>query len=102
MTQQFRCAHEVTVLLAEGGDPAAMGAAVTVELCGHWDHDPPCRWPHHTQAVAGPQGHVVQVDFDAPPDDEAAVRRRIDAALSRGTLTGPEGRTTTWELVSRG
>ena len=29
--------------LAPGTDPAAVGAAVTTELCGHWEHEPPCR-----------------------------------------------------------
>jgi hypothetical protein len=30
-------------------DPASVGAAVTVELCGHWQHDGACRWPHNNK-----------------------------------------------------
>jgi hypothetical protein len=69
--------HQAEVLLAEGTDPAAVGAMVTVALCGHWEHDGPCRWPHHNQ-IAGPQFRTV---FIATPDDESEVRRQIRAAL---------------------
>jgi hypothetical protein len=31
---------EAELVLGDGFDPAAVGAAVTVELCGHWE---PCR-----------------------------------------------------------
>ena len=32
-------------------DDGAPGAAVTVALCGHWEHPPPCPLaPHHTRA----------------------------------------------------
>lgn len=81
------------------GDPAALGGAVTRELCGHWEHEGPCRWPHHTSSRAVP-GEVatwlVTVRFDAAGDDEALVRRRIADALATGTLTGPDGTATTW------
>jgi hypothetical protein len=31
-------------------DMRAPGAAVTVALCGHWDHEPPCPLaPHHVR-----------------------------------------------------
>jgi hypothetical protein len=30
---------EAELALREGVDPAAVGAAVTVELCGHWEHE---------------------------------------------------------------
>jgi hypothetical protein len=32
-------------------DLRARGAGITVALCGHWEHEPPCRLaPHHTLA----------------------------------------------------
>lgn len=86
------------------GDPAALGGAVTAELCGHWEHAGPCRWPHHTStsALAADEadGHsvVVTVRFSAPAREVAEVRHRIAAALGRGQLVGPDGRTTTWRL----
>ena len=35
--------HEADLWLAGGVDPAAVGAAVTAALCGHWEHEGPCR-----------------------------------------------------------
>jgi hypothetical protein len=69
--------HEAEVILAEGTDPAAVGAMVTVALCGHWEHDGPCRWPHNNQID---NGHFRTV-FIAVPEDEPEVRRRIRTAL---------------------
>jgi hypothetical protein len=101
LTQQFPYTYEVVVELDEGGDAAALGGAVTVELCGHWQHEPPCRWPHHTEAVPlGPQT-IVRVEYSCEPSEEPDVRRRIDAVLAVGSLTGPEGHTTTWTVVGR-
>ena len=57
--------HEAAIELADGADPRAPGGAITVALCGHWEHEPPCRWPHHwiVEALqsgqqAGPDGQV--------------------------------------------
>ena len=35
-------AHDAVVILDPGGDSRAPGGAITVALCGHWDHEPPC------------------------------------------------------------
>ena len=83
------------------GDPAALGGAVTVALCGHWEHEPPCRWPHHTDSRPDPHADgawVVTVRFDASSVEEDEVRDRIRAALATGRLRGPDGTTTTWLL----
>ena len=60
--------HSAQVRLEPGGDAGAPGAAVTVALCGHWEHDGPCRWPHHT-AVRDPAGPELdlRVVFAADP-----------------------------------
>ncbi len=82
------------------GDPAALGAAVTVELCGHWEHDGPCTWPHHTSTEPVPGGGaLVTVHFDADGPDEAAVRARIVDALHARSLAGPD-QVTRWGAVT--
>lgn len=69
--------HEADVILADDIDPRAVGAAVTVALCGHWEHDGPCRWPHHNHI----DGRSFRTIFVAPADEELAVRRLIQGAL---------------------
>lgn len=102
MRQPF--AHEAVITMEPDADVNALGAAITVELCGHWDHEPPCPLaPHHSQAARN--GGVVQLRtlFAAEPDMESTVRRRIDAALTSGQLHGADGSTTIWQLqTSRG
>jgi hypothetical protein len=93
-------AHDAVVILAPGGDSAAPGGAITVALCGGWDHEPPCPLaPHHTDATAASDGTVrLRVLFAT--DDEARVRSLIGRALSSGRLAGPDGRVTTWTVQS--
>jgi hypothetical protein len=82
------------------GDVAALGGAVTVGLCGHWEHDGACRWPHHTGTRAEGDTVVVTVRFDAPDPEVRHVRGLVEAALAAGALTGPKGDLTTWTLLS--
>jgi hypothetical protein len=93
-------AHDAVVILDPGGDSRAPGGAITVALCGHWDHEPPCPLaPHHTDAVPADDGTVrLRVLFAS--DDEERVRELIGEALSSGRLTGPDGRVTRWMLKS--
>ena len=95
--------HRAVLSLSPGADRRAPGGAVTVALCGSWEHAPPCPLaPHHT-AVAGPDEAVdVRVVFATAPDDEAEVRRRIEAALSGSGTTGPDGTVSRWRLVETG
>jgi hypothetical protein len=92
--------HDATVYLAEGADPRAVGGAITVALCGTWDHEPPCRWPHHTDIAAAGDGHVVRTSFMAEPRDEPVVREKIAAALESGEQAGPDGQVSRWTLKS--
>ena len=78
------------------GDPAALGGAVTVRLCGHWEHNGPCRWPHHTESVEDGDAWVATVRFNAPEDEVESVRAMIRSVLEEGSLVGPDGRRTTW------
>jgi hypothetical protein len=93
--------HDAVVTMGADGDVRAPGAAITVALCGHWDHEPPCPLaPHHTDAQRTGDQVRLRVLFAAEPAAEAEVRSRIDAALSGSSLTGPDGVTTHWQLRS--
>jgi hypothetical protein len=95
-------AHDAVVILDPGGDCRALGAAITVALCGHWDHEPPCPLaPHHTDTTPADDDTLrLRVLFAAEPEDEHRVRELITQALSSERLTGPDGRVTTWKLMS--
>jgi hypothetical protein len=84
--------HEARLTLAPGADPNAPGAAVTVALCGAWEHPGRCRWPHRTAVVRqGDAGLVVRVLYAWPPGEAADLRSRIVAALAAGRLAAPAG-----------
>lgn len=93
--------HESTVRMANGSDVAAVGAAVTVALCGHWEHDGACRWPHLTTHEASDNTWRVRTTFHVRPDEESRVRERIREALTNGTLA-TQGRTSNWTVVGDG
>ena len=67
--------------LGDGCDPAAVGAAVTVELCGHWEHEGPCRWPHNNAIDPGSHPAIFRTLFVADASDEPEVRSRIEKGL---------------------
>ncbi|HKS98048.1 MAG TPA: hypothetical protein VJT31_00835 [Rugosimonospora sp.] len=92
-------AHEAILAMPDGADLRAPGGAITVELCGHWDHEPPCPLaPHHTSAERVGDEVRVRTLFAAEPDAEQTVRQRIDRALSGGRCQGPDGSVTRWRL----
>ena len=78
-----RSAHvyEADLDLAPGADPRAPGGAVTVALCGHWEHDGPCRWPHNNAIDADASPATFRTLFVATDADAPTVRARIEAAL---------------------
>ena len=83
------------------GDSAATGAAITVALCGSWQHELPCPLaPHHTSVVPG-DAVIVRTVFAVDPAREGEVRVRIEAALAHGELRGPNG-ITTWQVLGSG
>jgi hypothetical protein len=81
--------HEAVLRLEPGADPRGPGGAVTAELCGHWQHEGTCRWPHLT-TVASRSGDdvTVRILFGAEPEEEQEVRSRIAHALQRGSVHG--------------
>lgn len=97
MRQSF--AHEAVLTMAEEADLAAPGAAVTLALCGSWDHEPPCPLaPHHTSAVRMDRKVRVRTLFATEPARESEVRALVERALASGSLVRPDGVATGWEL----
>ncbi|SDS65868.1 hypothetical protein SAMN04489743_0549 [Pseudarthrobacter equi] len=108
--------HAASLRMGYDGDTGASGAAITLALCGQWEHPPPCPLAaHHTATTRtsaqqnAAQQHGVQQDdmtlnlrtvFAAEPEQEGEVRRRIRAALAQGSQTGPEGTTSRWTLLA--
>ena len=73
--------QEAELWLESGADPAAVGGAVTTALCGHSEHDGPCRWPHNNEIDAAEAVASFRTLFVAPAADEAEVRAKIERAL---------------------
>lgn len=82
---------EAQLLLPAGFDPAAIGAAVTVELCGHWEHEDACRWPHNSAIESDRDPARFRTLFVADEAESAVVHERIEATL-RGAAA--------WRVVS--
>ncbi|MCU1521387.1 MAG: hypothetical protein JWN19_1772, partial [Arthrobacter sp.] len=77
----------------------APGAAITLALCGSWEHSPPCPLAaHHTHPVRDGKTVDLRVVFATEPEHQNEVRRRIDGALRAGAATDPNGVTSHWAL----
>jgi hypothetical protein len=84
-----------------GGSPNALGGAITVALCGHWDHQPPCPLaPHYVSTLPDGETVAVRILFATEPANEQRVRALIGEALTSGQLTGPDGGVAVWHLRS--
>jgi hypothetical protein len=93
-------ALDALLLMEPGADDRAPGGAITVALCGSWEHEPPCPLaPHHTRAERAGDEVRLRVLFAAEPDEESRVRAMIGDALAEGSGVNPEGGTTSWRLV---
>ena len=84
---------EAELELRAGCEPPAVGAAVTVDLCGHWEHDGACRWPHNSAIDAARRPARFRTIYVADASEAPRVRARIEAALRAGTE---------WRVVSVG
>lgn len=92
-------AHDVVVRMTAENDLRAPGGAITLALCGSWEHDPPCPLaPHHTDAHRDGDVVRLRVLFAAEPADEPEVRRRIGEALAGGEVVAPDGTVNYWQL----
>jgi hypothetical protein len=87
-------AHDAVVAMDPAGDERAPGAAITVALCGSWEHEPPCPLaPHFTGAERAGDEVRLRILFATEPDDEARVRALIEDSLAHADA---------WRLVSSG
>ena len=69
------------VALGDGCDPAAVGAAVTSALCGHWEHEGPCRWPHNNAIDSACVPARFRTLYVAGAEEADLVAQRIRDAL---------------------
>jgi hypothetical protein len=95
--------HQATVEIGADDDDYVPGAAITVALCGSWDHSPPCPLaPHHTQPTRDGGTVELRVVFATEPEHENEVRRHIDGALPAGAAADPHGVNSHWEFRGSG
>jgi len=74
---------------------------VTVALCGHWEHEGRCRWPHNTSVeISSGQPARLRIVFASSAADEPIVRRLISGALDRGRLGTEPG--AGWTVMTQG
>jgi hypothetical protein len=89
----MRQAYAHGAVLSGVADERDPGAAITVALCGHWDHEPPCPLaPHHIGTTREDETIRLRVLFVTEPHLVDEVRRRIDDALAAGD----------WRLIESG
>ncbi len=95
--------HVALLTLPDGVDLRGPGGAITLALCGCWEHPPPCPIaPHHTAAQRSGDALQVRTVFATEPEREREVRRRIDDALAHGHLPGPDDAGVAWNVLSSG
>lgn len=92
--------HQALLVMSPDADLDAPGAAITLKLCGSWDHSPPCRVPHHVHPERTGTTVSLRVFFATEPDNEQDVRHRIDQALAAGRVADRAGASTRWEICS--
>ncbi|MDQ1379557.1 MAG: hypothetical protein QOJ71_276 [Actinomycetota bacterium] len=84
-------AVEADLVLHAGTDPRAPGGQVTVALCGHWEHEGACRWPHNTSIDGDAVPARLRTVVVVRDDERAEVESRIEGALhgdDRWSVTG--------------
>ena len=75
-------AHDAVLIMEPDADIRAAGAAITVALCGHWKHEPPCPLAaHHTAARREGDRVRLRILFATEPARLAEVRTKIAEAL---------------------
>ena len=96
-------AHDAVVDMDDDADLTGPGGAVTLALCGSFDHAPPCPLaPHHTQIERTGDQAQVHTIFATEPSLESEVRQHIDQALARGSRETPTGEVAYWQLMTSG
>lgn len=101
MSVRSAFAHDAVLDMEPDADLTGPGGAVTLALCGAFDHAPPCPVaPHYTGAERRDGAVAVRVLFATEAGREAEVRARIDEALAGGFCDGPDGTRTRWTFRS--
>ena len=62
-------------------DPRAPGGEVTVALCGHWEHEGACRWPHNSRLETDTDAARLRTVVVAPGDEHEEIARRVELGL---------------------
>ena len=81
MTDAGAYVIEAQLVLDDELDPGAVGAAVTAELCGHWQHEGACRWPHNSAIETDREPALFRTLYVAAEYERDEVRDRIEHAL---------------------
>lgn len=90
---------EAVLELAPGGDPRAIGGAVTLALCGAFEHPGACPIaPHHTSLERHDGGIRTRIVAACEGDQREAVLRMVTAALDTGCVIDPDGAEQRWTL----
>lgn len=74
-------AIDAELALCEGTDPRAPGGEVTVALCGHWEHEGACRWPHNSRIDARTSPARLRTVVVVPPEERDEVVSKVEARL---------------------
>jgi hypothetical protein len=76
-------AIDAVLAMHADADPRAPGGEVTVALCGHWEHDGPCRWPHNSRldTDTGAEAAHLRAVVVAADDEHEEIGRKVEAAL---------------------
>ena len=74
-------AVDVGLELPADTDPRAAGGEVTVALCGSWEHDGPCRWPHNSRIETDSSPAHLRTLVVFPDHERGEVLERIETAL---------------------
>jgi len=97
MRQAF--AKDAVLSIEADGDLRAPGAAITVALCGHWEHEPPCPLaPHQSSAERVDDEVHLRTLFVVEPACEDEGRERIRAVCVARRLGQESG----WHLRNTG
>ena len=78
-------AIDVELTLRDDTDPRAPGGEVTVALCGHWEHEGPCRWPHNSRINADVSPAQLRTVIVIPAPERDEVVSSIEARLRDDT-----------------
>jgi hypothetical protein len=74
-------AVDAVLALQPGADSRAPGGEVTVALCGHWEHEGACRWPHNSRIDTDTDPVHLRTVVVVDSDERDEIARRIEVAL---------------------